>query len=293
MIARFLAVATFLAGSVSPLHAQCSPVIETLTETSGAVDLDPFDPSPFERTLRISVRNNGSDPCRLGVSATERTLGVRFLTNTQVPYDLVWNNLQIPNFDTPVPNRELQLAAGEAREFFLSIQIRRPIYTPPLPTEAFFTLRLHDLNNASAVLIEQDARLAANIVAMAQINIAGTSSSFGNSYGIDTIDFGDLETGKTQTVFIQLRGNSPMRMNIESANNGEMRHETIAGATGIDYTLGILGSTFKPVAARNFNGLLSSGLFGTNIPMTLVIQDVSNRAAGRYSDVLTISIEPE
>lgn len=293
MITRSMVAAALMVFSIGPLQAKCDPAFESLIETSGAVDLDPFAPTPFERTLRISIRNNGADPCRLGVSATDRTLGARLLTNTQVPYDLIWDNLQIPNFDTPTPGRELSIAPGEAREFFVSLQIRRPLYAPPMPTEAVFTLRLHDLNNAAEVLVQTDARLAANIVAMAQINIAGTSSNFGSSYGIDTIDFGNLEQGKTQTVYVQLRGNSAMRMTMDSANGGEMRHETIRNAAGIAYTVSMLGTTFQPTALRTFNGLLSSGLFGTNIPMTLAIQEVKDRPAGRYSDVLTISIEPE
>lgn len=292
MIARFLAAA-LLVSTGTPLYAMCAPVFETLTETSGAVNLDPFDPSPFERTLRVTVRNNGQDSCRLGVSATDRTLGTRFLTNTEVPYELIWNNIQVPNYDNPVPGRELSIASGEVREFFISLQITRPIYAPPLPTEAVFTLRLHDLSNANEVLVQQDARLAANIISRAQINIAGVSSSFGNSYGIDTVDFGNLEMGKAQTVYVQLRGNSAMRMTIESENAGEMRHEVIRNAPGIAYTVGVLGDTFKPIARRTFDGLLSSGLYGANIPMTFVIQEVGDRPAGRYSDILTLSIQAE
>lgn len=293
MIVRALMAWGMLMLAATPAQAACEPFFETLTETSGAVDLDPFDPSPFERTMRIVIRNNGSDPCRLGVSATDRTLGQRLLTGTNVPYDLIWNNLAVPNFDTPVPGRELLIAGGDTREFFISLQVRRPIQTPPAPTEAVFTLRLHDLDNGAQVLASTDARLSANIVAMAQINIAGSSASFGSSYGIDTVDFGNLETGKAQTVYVQLRGNSPMRMTIRSDNAGRLRHETLRSADGIAYTLGLLGVTYEPVKPRQFGGLLATGLYGTNVPLTLTVQQVGNLPAGRYSDVLTLSIEAE
>lgn len=282
-----------LALFAAPLHARCEANFETLAETSGAVDLDPFDPSPFERTLRVTVRNTGQDRCRLGLSATDRTLGQRLLTNTDVAYDLIWDNLPIPNYDTPVPGRELVIGNGETREFFISVQVRRPIQAQPRPTEAVFTLRLHDLDNGAEVIVQQDARLAANIVAVAQINIAGTSSSFGSRYGIDTIDFGNLETAKRQTVYVQLRGNSSMRMIVESANSGLLRHEVIRDAPGIGYNVDMLGQSFTPTAPRQFNGLLSTGLYGANIPMTLVIGQVGDVPAGQYSDVLTLSIEPE
>lgn len=293
MIMRALIAPWILMLAAAPAQAACAPVFETLAETSGAVDLDPFDPSPFERTMRIVIRNNGSDPCRLGVSATDRSLGQRLLTGTQVPYDLIWNNLPIPNFDTPVPGRELVIPSGDTREFFISLQVRRPVQTPPAPTEAVFTLRLHDLDNGAQVLATADARLSANIVAMAQINIAGSSASFGSTYGIDTVDFGNLETGKAQTVYVQLRGNSPMRMTIRSDNAGLMRHETLRDAAGIAYTVGLLGVTYEPAEPRQFGGLLSTGLYGTNLPLTLTVQDVANLPAGRYSDVLTLSIEAE
>lgn len=293
MILRKLWAPVCLALLASPLHARCEANFETLAETSGAVDLDPFDPSPFERTLRVTVRNTGSDPCRLGLSATDRTLGQRVLTNTEVAYDLIWDNLPIPNYNTPVPGRELVIGNGEAREFFISVQVRRPIQAQPRPTEAVFTLRLHDLDNGAEVIAQQDARLAANIVAVAQINIAGASSSFGSRYGIDTIDFGNLETAKRQTVYVQLRGNSSMRMIVESANAGLLRHEVITVAPGISYNIDMLGQSFSPTAPRQFNGLLSTGLYGANIPMTLVIGQVGDVPAGRYSDVLTLSIEAE
>jgi hypothetical protein len=294
MIMRKLALLVGLGlFAASPLHARCEARFETLTETSGVVNLDPFDTSPFERTLRVTVRNTGSDPCRLGLSATDLALGQRLLAGTNVAYDLIWENLPIPNYDTPVPGRQLQIAANNTSEFFISVQVRRPIKAQPRPTEAVFTLRLHDLDRGDDVIAQQDARLAANIVAVAQINIAGSSSSFGTSYGIDTIDFGNLETGKRQTVYVQLRGNSSMRMTMESANAGLLRHETLTNAPGISYNVDILGQNFVPTTRRQFNGLLSTGLYGTNIPMTLVIGQVEAAPAGRYSDVLTLSIEPE
>jgi hypothetical protein len=279
--------------AATPLHARCEARFEALTETSGVANLDPFDPSPFERTLRVTVRNNGSDACRLGLSATDRALGQRLLTDTKVAYDLIWDNIPIPNYDTPVPGRELLIGANDTREFFISVQVRRPIQAQPRATEAVFTLRLHDLDRGAEIIEQQDARLAANIVAVAQINLAGTSSSFGSRYGLDTIDFGELETGKRQTVYVQLRGNSSMRMTLESANAGFMRHELIRNAPGISYNIDILGQSFVPETRRQFNGMLSTGLYGANIPMTLVIGQVGDVPAGRYSDVLTLSIEPE
>lgn len=292
MIRNLLAFAC-LTLAAAPLQARCEAAFETFTETSGAVDLDPFDPSPFERTLRVTVRNTGTDPCRIGLSATDRTLGTRLLTNTEVPYELIWNNLPIPNFDTPVPGRELVLASGEVREIYISVQVLRPVRAQPVPTEAVFTLRLHDLDDADQVIAEQDARLAANIVAIAQINIAGSASSFGSTYGIDTVDFGNLEAGKQQSVFVQLRGNSPMRMTVQSANAGLLRNEVIGNAPGIPYSVNLLGQSFVASTPRTFNGLLSTGIYGTNMPMTLTIVELGDVPAGRYSDVLTLSIEPE
>jgi hypothetical protein len=293
MILRNLAAFAALTLAAAPVNAQCEAAFESLTETSGAVDLDPFDPSPFERTLRVAVRNTGTDPCRIGLSATDRTLGTRLLTNTQVPYELVWKNLPIPNFDTPVPGRELALAPGEVREIYISLQVLRPIQTRPVPTEAVFTLRLHDLDSADQVIVQQDARLAANIVAIAQINIAGSSSSFGSIYGIDTVDFGNLEEGKRQRVFVQLRGNLSMRMTVVSANAGILRHDVISSAPGIPYSVELLGQAFIASSPRTFNGLLSTGVYGANIPMTLIIGKLGEVPAGRYSDVLTLSIEAE
>ena len=290
---RNLVAIAFLSLLATPLHARCEAAFETLTETSGAVDLDPFDPSPFERTMRVTLRNNGTDLCRIGLRATDRTLGTRLLTNTRVPYELIWNNLPIPNFDTPVPGRELVLAGGEVREIYISVQVLRPIQAQPMPTEAVFTLRLHDLNNFDQVVAQQDARLAANIVAIAQINIAGSASNFGRNYGIDTVDFGNLEAGKRQTVFVQLRGNSPMRLTIQSASAGLLQHEILSSAPGIPYSVELLGRSFIASVPRTFGGLLSTGIYGANMPMTLTIVELGDVPAGRYSDVLTLSIEPE
>lgn len=293
MIARTCTFLAFVMLVTAPAAARCDPSFETLTETSGSVNLDPFETSPFERTLRVSVRNTGADACRLGLSATDRTLGARLLTDSSIPYDVIWDNVQIANFDVPAPGKELSLSPGETREIYISILVRRPVFIRPQSTEAFFTLRLHDLDNANEVLAQQDARLPANVVATAQINIAGTSSTFGSSYGVDTIDFGTIEQGKSQTVFIQLRGNTSMRMTVQSANNGQMRHTVLKGAAGIPFTIGFAGATYQPTSTRAFGGLLASGAFGTNLPFTLKIGDFSDPPAGRYEDVITLSIEPE
>lgn len=293
MMPKIVPTLLLLVMAATPAHAACNAAFESIEETPGTVDLDPFDPSPFQRTLRVTVRNEGSDACRLGISAIDRSLGTRQLTNTQIPFELVWNNLPIPNVETPIAGRELTLAAGEAREIYISVQVRRPVQSRPISTEAVFTLRLHDFDQSVDIVAERDARLPVNISATAQINIAGSSSSFGSSYGIDTIDFGTLEAGKIQRVYVQLRGNVAMRMTVQSANAGVLRHETIANAAGIPYTVDLQGQTFSPSTSRSLHGLLSTGASGTNIPMTLSITEVGDVPAGQYSDVLTLSIEPE
>jgi spore coat protein U-like protein len=157
------------------------------------------------------------------------------------------------------------------------------------------TFRLFDAAGASPVQLGTDrtAPAQARIEARAQLNIAGTSGSFG-AFELDEIDFGALSTGATRNAVVQVRATRPVSITLSSQNLGLLKHQDLPSAAGVPYALQLDGASVD-LTAGGF-GLARTpalNLNGTSYPMTVTIMDTNGRAAGAYKDRLTITVTPQ
>jgi hypothetical protein len=275
--------------SIAPAHRECDPVLTSVEPVGGTPTVDPFEPTGYQATLRVVITNQG-DACRLGVAARDPSGTTRLISGLDVPYMLARGPQDLPADGNPLVGADLVLGAGQSTEVLLDMTIPRPFFATPGSGDARFDLRLHDRDDADAVLVDAPVSLPVQVVGRAQANLAGTAAVFGASWAVDEIDFQDLEAGEARTVHLQLRTNVPTTITISSANQGLMRHVSRPGAAGVPYSVDLLGASGSLTAPLTRAAPSSSSLAGSNIPITVTIGELSDRWAGAYRDVLTIDV---
>lgn len=125
----------------------------------------------------------------------------------------------------------------------------------------------------------------------AQMNIVGAAGTFGEGFRVTSIDFGEMRTGATRRVFLQLRANTAARLRIDSANRGRLlRADAAADETGIAYGALLLGSPVdltrrweQPVDAPR-------SLAGASVSLDFTLGPVEGHPAGSYSDLLEVEL---
>jgi len=124
-----------------------------------------------------------------------------------------------------------------------------------------------------------------------QVNIAGTRSSAGPGIKIPMIDFAELETGESQRVFIQLRGNAPATITVSSENNGRLKGSE--PATFIDYSVTVDNISSDLSQPLSIKRPVIRSLSGASYPMQVKVGNVEGAFAGIYEDMITVEVRPQ
>ncbi len=124
-----------------------------------------------------------------------------------------------------------------------------------------------------------------------QVNIAGTRTAKGPGGKIPKIDFGELESGETQRVFIQLRGNAPATIRVSSENGGIMKGSETD--TSVNYSVVVDKVRSELDMPLNLNRPVSKSLKGVSYPMQVIVGDVNGAFAGTYEDMITVEVRPQ
>jgi hypothetical protein len=121
----------------------------------------------------------------------------------------------------------------------------------------------------------------------------GLSGAFRVNHGQALVDLGELKEGIAE-VPLQLRVESTRRytLTVDSRNNGHLRLEN--GEWSIPYQLLINGQAMELGSGRGlYRDTAPSGPRRDSLPLAFRIGDISDRRAGAYGDVLSISIAPQ
>jgi len=219
----------------------------------------------------FAVNDNGKLP--IGIRPTSKT----------GTFDL-FNNEYRHNFSkTPV--------GGETLNFEYQVFINAGIYASP----GSYRLPLY-VGLLNTVTKEPLSDLVAYDVEVfvkpkLQVNIAGTRTQKGAASKTPMIDFGKLESGESQQVFIQLRGNAPANITISSENKGLM-----AGSskdTFVDYSITVGKTASELEQPLNINRQVSANLKGSSYPMKIIVGDVRGAFSGTYRDRITVEVRPQ
>lgn len=253
---------------------------------------DPFGGSSAEGTFGVTFVNEGGAECRFTpvFELRQPPFGLSKGTGKPIGYALL--NLTDTQDVTPRAGRSQRVSSG--RELVLQPNESRTIlyklvadpddvkdagtFTQDVTLEAQDS-RFRSFGGTSLVL-------GITVLPSARIGLAGAYSM---NDGQAVVDLGELRQG-VAPVPLQLRVSSTggYDVTVSSANSGRLR----MGSSDwfVPYTVAIGGSALNLTGAKTLSGPTGAGLRRDSLPIHFVIGDVSDRRAGIYSDVVSISV---
>jgi hypothetical protein len=210
-----------------------------------------------------------------------------------LPYSLLDNtdNVNVTPFadETPTASRpHFQLAPGGQQ----IVQYAFIINLAQLPTDGDFDQQLFvAAESGGDVLGEKQVELTLNVTPSAVIGLRGAYST--NSSGGAYINLGALSPGPATTLLqLYVQSTGGYRIDAESANKGLLKLAS-GQQWSVPYTLDIGGHTLDLSSNAHFDAPRLSTARQDLLPMGFVIGDTSQRQAGRYEDVITLSVTAE
>lgn len=296
----FLAAA-FLA---MPVHAQAPApganirgtdclIRANATPTSWLIQgYDPFDSAIPEGTFGVTFVNEGTAECRFtptfelsqppfGLSkGTGKPIGYALLnlTDTQDVTPRVGRTQRTPS------QRMLTLGANASRTLLFKLVADPDDVKESGTFTQDVTLEAQDASFRS--LGGTRIVLGIDVLPSARIGLAG---AYTMSDGHAVVDLGELRPG-VAPVPLQLRvaSTGSYDLSVTSVNSGRLR----LGSTEwyVPYSLAIGGNSVNLTGMRMISGSTNGNLRRDALPIQFVIGNTSDRRAGTYSDVISISV---
>ncbi len=265
----------------------------TAAPTAWIIDgYDPYGGSLPEGTFGVTYTNDGGAECRFApiFELTQPPFGLSKGTGKPIGYALL--NLTDTQDVTPRAGRSLRTPSS--RELVLAPQESKTILYKLVADP-------DDVRDAGTftqdVTIEAQDRtfrslggtrlvLGLQVLPSARIGLTG---AYRMSDGHAVVDLGDLRPG-IAPVPLQLRVSSTGRydLQVSSANSGKLR----LGSSDwtVPYTLVVGGTSVNLTGVSTVAGPSDMGYRRDSLPIHFVIGDISDRRAGKYSDVVSISV---
>lgn len=254
---------------------------------------DPFGGSSPEGTFGVTIVNEGGAECRFtpvfelrqppfglsnGGTGKPISYALLNLTDTQdvTPRAGVTNRLS--------PGREMVLKPNESRSLLYKLVANPEAVRNAGTFTQDVTLEAQDKSFRS--LGGTPLVVGITVLPSARIGLAG---AYTMNDGQAMVDLGELRGG-IAPVPLQLKVSSTGEYDItvSSANSGRLR----LGASQwvIPYTMAIGGNSINLSGARTVSGPASAGARRDSLPIQFVIGDIADKRAGKYSDVVSISV---
>jgi hypothetical protein len=253
---------------------------------------DPFGGSTPEGTFAVTFRNEGTGDCIFTPTfqLDHPPFGLSKGTGKPIAYAL----LDVTNSQDVTPRAgrsqrtpsqpQLDLKANQSRTLIYKL-----VANPDDVRDAGAFTQQVDLEAQDSSFRSFGGTrllLGLNVLPSARIGLTG---AFTMQHGHAVVDLGELRQGLAP-VPLRLRVSSTGRYDIavSSANSGRLR----LGASEwyVPYTLAIGPNALKLEGASTVSSANDDGFRRDSLPIQFIIGDVSNRLAGVYSDVVSISV---
>lgn len=272
--------------------AQCQLRI-TASPASWMINgIDPFSEQMAEGTFSAMFINDGTTDCRFTpvFELRQPPFGLSKGTGKPIGYALL--NLSESQDVTPRAGRSQRIPSG--REVVLRpTETRTILYKlvadlDDIRDSGTFTqdLTLEALDGQFRSLGGAAVVIGMTVLPSARIGLAGAYSM---NDGQAVVDLGELRQG-VAPVPLQLRVSSTGEydISVSSANSGKLRMG--ASDWSIPYSVAIGGNSVTLTGASTLAGPGGSGFKRDSLPIQFLIGDVSDKRAGTYSDVISISV---
>jgi hypothetical protein len=292
MVSRICFFVFFLSvlglGVIIPARAEvCSnPQITGVSLTAGA-SLDTFESGPLPLLFKVAITADAK-PCTLGLAIGWQSFQS---AGTTLPFSIkgIGGSPAFTN-DVGAPSVVEVSASGQVE---LQALLNGPIFAPAGNYAAPLQLQL--FSNGTSLGSPYTYTLPLSVKAKAQVNIAGSSGSFGGVGTVDKVDFGTLDTGESRTVYVQLLSNADVDVRFSSLNGLKLKHiDPAQQRTPIAYTAVFNGSSLpltSPGATYKVSQPADTSFAGSSLPLTLTVGTVQDNIAGTYQDIITIDVD--
>lgn len=130
--------------------------------------------------------------------------------------------------------------------------------------------------------------------ARAQLNIAGAAGAYGSGTSVETIDFGEAETGAVRRAYLQIRANTHSTVTFDSEHRGRLASKTLVGPpVYIGYEVALDGAAVPLDRVTRLPVDPPRTLEGMSLPLVFTLGQVRGAMAGAYNDLLTITVSPD
>jgi hypothetical protein len=256
--------------------------------------LQSVQPCRSHHSYRIAVANVGTAPCRFALlfrsKAAQPKLGVAFLyqivdaTNTALITTM-------PPAAAPAGRLDSVIAASQVGYLEFRLVIPRGQAAAPGPGYSdTLQLELYALGDngklSGAVLQSAPVAVTYTVERVLSVNIKGGNSA-------TTLDFGALAKGNQRTIAVQARSNQSYQLDVSSDNRGVLAlTPAVPGQIwGIPYVASLDGQTLDLSHSVSLQTQPATRPEAdASHTLVLTIGEVGQKRAGRYEDVVTISI---
>jgi len=261
--------------------------------SSVATTYEPFDPNMTVLDLDVRVTNDGADPCvaRFFIAPVNAALTLSSGPN------LISYRVDANRGISEQPNAYGPFSATVPRGETVSVPIRFQILAQQIVPKGDYTADLivsgKDADNQPINLSGGQATLRVRVPGRADVSISGATStrSIGSAPGSAMLDFGEAQSNQMQRAFINVWSNGSVNVRVRSENNGVLRLNGSSALPPIPYT-----ANFDGVEAR-LDGSFSvqrnppHSIAGASYPLEIRLGSLKGKFAGRYSDILTVSVD--
>lgn len=293
-----LTAASLLALSGGPALA-CAE-FTSLPDIGFSSPYDPFAPTQAPRavTIRVGGAENG---CLVGIGVDDGRNGGRRMSGPgggMLRYEIVGSDTRpVPDAPATADNGLMvERIPGKSRRDITAYAIMLPGQTPSSGSYSDqLTFSLYEMSDGQPgrLLDSHTVAVRASVSGTIQstLVVAGQRGDLGGRTA--TLEFGALETGKSLTFGLEVTGNAPYQVTLESQNRGHFAGLD-SGITDarIPYTLTMdgrsigLGGPFDlPVSSPTDSGRRSN-----EHDFEVRVGDTERALAGRYSDAITVTV---
>lgn len=296
-----LLLAAALAGFAATASAQTAgPAACRLRIDSGASSwiirgYDPFGNSAPSGTFELIFTNEGEQDCTFYpiFSVDQEPYGLRGQNGRRAPYSIVdmyggYDATPLGGRTQRRLNRRAVVVAPRSQQI---VQYRFTVAEDALNGDGLYDQRVAVEAEGTDGLPLNARQLVLGIDVLPSATL-GLSGAYQVSNGQALVNLGELREGFAE-VPLQLRVQSTRRyrLTLESRNNGRL--EMPGTDWFVPYQMSLGGQSVSLVNGRGeLSGQNGQGLTRDSLPIRFRIGDVSDRRAGTYSDVISVSVEP-
>lgn len=251
---------------------------------------DAFDPNPATGLFDLILNNDGPAECRLTINAStdSEPFGLSSDRSDRVAYSLVdhanGDNLSpTTGRNLPKAGQHVVVVPGNAQAI-----VRIDLLTQSdFPGDGLFSqqLRLEATAPDGTALAERAIQISVRVDPSASMALSG---AFKRTGSIADIDLGELTTGIANLPLnLRIKSTRGYSISVSSLNDGLLR--MTEGDWSVPYRIAIAGTLLNASGGR-FTAPAEGRMRNDVLPIAFQIGETTGRRAGRYSDVLTLTV---